>query len=389
MSDANGKPCQRAIKARRRDLFIASFSDVHLGHNQTSTLLIIENLKKAFPDNNQTAALDLILLGGDLFDSALAYADNETIIAIELWMQAFLRLCAKHHIVLRVLEGTKSHDRGQSKHFEKILKLSDITVDFRYVKDISVENHEKLGISILYVPDFTTPETDSIWMKVKDAMATAGVDHVDYANIHGAFTYQMPEIASVQMACHQMDRYHSIVNNYIFTGHIHLPSTYGRIYCNGSHDRLGHGEEEAKGHWRAKIRKNGEDDFIFVENKGARIYKTVDVSDLPIDEALEKVSKEVPTRKDSACRIVAERGHPIFTNLAKLKQNYPFIHWTTKVQGAKDVQKNLLVDLRKSFKEVYLTPQNLPTLLMERVMKLTDDSELIARCREIITETMT
>lgn len=386
MFPALGRPSARAIAERRRDLRIASFSDVHLGHGQTPTELIVENLRKAFPDNSKTGELDLILLGGDLFDSALAYQDEASIRTIEGWMCSLLFTCAKRNIVLRVLEGTKSHDRGQSSHFTKIIDMMNLKLDYRYVTDISVEKHEGLGISILYVPDFTTPETDSIWLRVQQAMKEAGVDHVGYANIHGAFTYQMPEIASVQMACHRMDRYLEIVDNYIFTGHIHLSSIYDRILCNGSFDRLAHGEEEAKGHWEALIRQNGEDDFVFVENQNARLYKTIDVTGMDIDQALEKIDREVPTRADSACRVLGERSHPIFTNLSRLKQAYPTIQWSTKTQDIKDVQKNLLVDLRSEFKEVMLTSENLPSLLMERVLRRTDNPALQARCRELLHE---
>lgn len=381
------KPDAKAIANRYRDLRIASFSDVHLGHPQTPTELIIKNLRKAFPDNAETAELDLILLGGDLFDDALHYNDSDLIRQIEGWMYSFLYLCAKHHIVLRVLEGTKSHDRGQSSHFLKIKEAHNLDVDLRYITEVSVEKHPQLQTSILYVPDFSLPEVDSIWMQVLNALMEAGLDRVGYANIHGAFTYQMPDISSVQMASHQMDRYLSVVENYIWTGHIHESSVYQRIYSNGSFDRLAHGTESPKGHWRALVRKNGEDDIVFMENTGAKIYLSLNLSALPIEEAMTKVEAVANTLPPhSALRLLLSKSDVLLAAFSQLKKNYPLIQWSTKSVEMKDVQKQLLVDLRDEFQAIPITKENITELLLERIKKRTEDPAILQRCASYLEE---
>jgi hypothetical protein len=380
-----GRPSALAIAMRQRDLKIASFSDVHLGHASTPTRLILDNLYKAFPDNAKTGELDLILLGGDLFDSELQYSDPD-IVEIEKWMYYMLGLCARRHIVLRILEGTFSHDRAQGLNFEKIARMCGLEVDFRYVKSIEVEQIESLGISMLYVPDFTTAEVDRLWKEVQQALASAGVDQVDYCNLHGAFTYQLPPISKVQAACHSMERYLSIVRNYIFTGHIHLSSVWDRILCNGSFDRLSHGEEEAKGHWEALIRQNGEDDFTFVVNEGAKIYKSLDCTHLTLEDSLALIDKTVKTlRPDSAIRLVAERGDPILHALARVRKDYYQFQWTTKSVEVKDVQKNLLVDLRGEFKEIDITPDNVFDLMMERIQRRAPADPVYHRAADLLT----
>ena len=96
-----GRPLASAIAKRTRDLRIASFSDVHLGHPQTPTSLIIQNLQRyGFPNTAETGELDLILLGGDLFDMGLMYSDA-VVNEIETWMYSFLRMCERWNIVLR------------------------------------------------------------------------------------------------------------------------------------------------------------------------------------------------------------------------------------------------------------------------------------------------
>lgn len=381
------RPLASAIAKRIRDLRLASFSDVHLGHASTPTSLIIDNLYKAFPDNSETGELDLILLGGDLFESELHYSDPD-IQLIEMWMFHFVSMCARRNIVFRILEGTFSHDRGQGFNFDKIdklLKLAGVNADFRYVRSIEVEKIESLGISILYVPDYTTVEMDRLWKEVQEALQKAGVTSVDYANIHGAFTYQMPPIARVQAACHSMERYLSIVDNYIFTGHIHLSSVYERILSNGSFDRLSHGEEEPKGHWRAHIRKSGKDDFVFQENPGAKLYKSVAVSGLDVDDAMGRVNALADTLPDgSAIRIVADKGEPILHAIGKLRRQYPLLQWSSKAVDVKDVQKSLLVDTRGDFKETPITSENIKELLMPRIYKRTDDQAVIDRCHHYL-----
>src|ERR1700739_1745074 len=95
-------------------LNIASISDVHLGASRTPTTGILKNLRAAFPDNEETAQLDLICFVGDVFDTLLTL-NYDDLVAIKLWINDFLRLCAKHDIVVYVLEGTPSHDWWQSQ----------------------------------------------------------------------------------------------------------------------------------------------------------------------------------------------------------------------------------------------------------------------------------
>jgi len=384
--DQIGRPSAESVARRTRDLKVASFSDVHLGHPTTSSRLILENLYKAFPDNAKTGELDLILLGGDLFDGSLNYSDVD-IGEIERWMYYMLNLCHRRKIVLRCLEGTFSHDRGQGVNFTKVAAMCGFEVDFRYVKNIEVETIQTLGITMLYVPDFTTAEVDRIWKEVQQALARTGVEAVDYCNLHGAFSYQLPPIAKVQSACHSMERFLSIVRNYIWTGHIHLSSVYDRILCNGSFDRLNHGEEAPKGHWEALIRQNGDDDFVFVVNEGAKLYKSLDCTHLSLEDALALIDATVATlRSDSAIRIVAERGDPILHALARVRKEHPQFQWTTKSVEVKDIQKHLLVDLRGEFAEVEITPITVVPLLLERLQRRHPTDAVYRRATEILTE---
>lgn len=377
------RPSAAAIARRQRDLRVGSFSDIHLGHSQTPTSLTIQNLRTAFPNNAETGELDLLLMGGDLFDEAMAYT-NKYITEIENYLFSLALMCSTRRIVLRFLEGTSSHDRGQAVHMGKIIAQHNLDIDYKYITEVTVEYIEALGITMLYIPDNIAGDGDTVWALVQKAMVDAGVEHVDYANVHGAFSYQLPNIASVQANCHRMERYLGIVDNYIFSGHIHIPSIYERIYCNGSFDRLNHGEEEPKGHWRALIRKNGDDELVFRVTQGAAIYKTVSCLDMPLEQALASLEEVQSLPLDSSVRVVAERGNPILANLARLRQDYPHIRWVGKAVETSNKPEGLLLDLRPATQEIPITPENISELLMERIRVKCDNPRVVARCIELL-----
>lgn len=387
MDSPYDRPTPEGIARRRRDLRSASVSDIHFGHPSTPTRLIAQNLREAFPQGAVTGELDIIYIVGDIFDEALDYADTEEIGEIERWFHYMLRLAELFNIVIIVLAGTPSHDRGQPKHFEKIWREGGYKVDFRYITEISIIHVESLDIRLLCVPDFTSPDGEAIYRRVLEVFAEHGLTSVDYGLIHGAFSYQMPDIPAVQAGCHRMERYHDLVDNTIWAGHIHESSVWGRIHSNGSFDRLNHGEEHAKGHWRALHRVNGEDDYRFVINTGAKRYDSVNVSGLPMDEALARVTQCAQGLPElSNIRIVGEREHPIFTNIRPLKEAYPKLQWSTKVEKKQEAPKALLSDMRPVFEEIAISKETIAQLLMDRILPQITSASLIERCRKTIAE---
>ena len=102
--------------AKSSELYIASTSDVHMGHPRVPTAKTFACIKAAFPDNRETAKLDMLIIAGDFYDRLLNLSQDdvqETDIAI-LYL---LKLCKKHDITLVVLRGTPSHDWTQPERF--------------------------------------------------------------------------------------------------------------------------------------------------------------------------------------------------------------------------------------------------------------------------------
>lgn len=367
----------------KKKINIASISDIHLGHHNTPTVDILNNLRIAFPDSEETGKLDIIWFGGDIFDRAI-YLHDPNLTEIKIWIYQFLRMCKKRDISIRILEGTPSHDWHQSRLFKEINENGEINADLVYFDTLCIERNNKLGISVLYVPDEWAVETDDTWKQVSQLLKTNSLDKVDFSIMHGSFDYQLP--SHVKVPVHIPQRYLDITKGFIFIGHIHKSSTYERILANGSFDRLSHGEEEPKGHWRVNYSLDGNHLIRFVENTNAKIYKTIDCSTLDISNALEKLSivKELP--EGSFVRIKSKKDDVILTNIDLLRKQYPTLRWSSKVSDDKENQSSLLVDLRDSFYQVNITRENIVELTLERIKNLTNDPLIHKECSRRLME---
>lgn len=367
-----------------KKLRAAEAGDIHLGHPNTPTEQVIKSLEKAFPDTEETGLLDVIFFAGDLFDRLLN-APDANLEMIKMWIFRFLLMCAKRNISVRVLEGTPSHDWRQSQEFLTIQKLAGIKVDLKYIKELSIEHHP-LGFTVLYVPDEWRPDTNDTYMEVCQLLREHGLEQVDFAVMHGAFRYQLPETAKVPT--HVEERYLALVKHYIFIGHIHKHSTYERILAAGSLDRLAHGEEEPKGHLRVTIDPEHGDTITFVENKHAQLYLTIDCTGLTLEESFKKLAMANELPENSYLRVMADRDNPILVNMELLRRMYSHISWSTKTQLGETVQSSLLVDLRSQYEEIQLTQSNLPKLLEERMFKMGHPPDLIQRSLKLLEEAL-
>lgn len=365
-------------------LYLAETGDIHLSHPNTLTEHVIKSLEDAFPDNDLTGKLDVIFLAGDIFDRQMVVSDPNLVL-IQLWVWRFLTMCAKRNISVRVLEGTPSHDWKQSKIFETTQTVGDIDVDLKYIKDLSIEHHP-LGFTVLYVPDEWRPDPNDTYLEVCQKLREEGLTKVDIAIMHGNFEYQLP--AAAHIPSHNAERYLELVEHYIFINHIHKHSNYKRIYASGSLDRLAHGEEEPKGHLRVKIDSKQGDSITFVENKIAQIYKTLDCTQLTLEESFKKLDVVKDYPDGSHVRVLAHRDDPVLVNMELLRTTYPHVKWTTKTQVSDNPQSHLLMDLRANYEEIQLTASNLPELLEKRMIKQGISSELISQSLALLHEAL-
>ena len=364
---------------------IAVVSDIHLGGKRNKTEDIIYALKRAFPDTQETAELSMVVFAGDVFDRLLEYPD-EDVSHIEIWIYEFLNLCSKNNTVVRVLEGTPSHDRFQSEAFVRINHTAHFEVDLKYFKALDIEYIEKFGYTFLYVPDEWEVTTDKTLDDVKSLMKSKNLSQVDFAIMHGNFDYQLPTHIK-KIPRHNSDEYLKLVKYYIFIGHIHIFSCKDRIIAQGSFDRLAHGEEGPKGHVRAVINDDGEKEFFFCENKLARIYKTFKCYKYNLEETLQYLKKKVEKLPTKSCvRVEANHDHPIFSNMNQLVALYPTIVWT-KLPKSDEIENEIIdSDEVEEYTQITINKDNVVSLLMNRLTNIGVQPTILAKSEKLLTE---
>ncbi|BDD79896.1 hypothetical protein [Burkholderia phage FLC9] len=368
------------------NLKIAVVSDIHLGHARNPTERIIKNLRAAFPDNAETAELDMIVLAGDVFDTHLALPDD-VVTEIKVWVTYMLRLCKKHDILLRVLEGTPSHDWKQSKIFQSLNQVTGIGADLKYVKSLSIEYEERHDMWCLFVPDEWTNSTETTLSQVHDLLRAKGLTQVDYAFMHGQFEYQLPPVVKAQK--HSSEEYLKIVKHLIFIGHVHIHSRYDRIIAQGSFDRLSHGEEGPKGHVRA-YRRGAESDVVFVENEAALRFVTVKCETMTVEDTLAEIAKQVEgLPEDSFVRVQATYDNPIFSNMDLLIRKWPWFTWDKKpIDDGETEAAETMVDDEISYIPITITRDNVTSLLTDRLINSGASSDILAMAQEIMPEVL-
>lgn len=365
-------------------LNIAEFSDIHLGNPRVPTYKIIEGLNAALPDNEITAALDWLILAGDVTDRQLKMSDHH-VYEIQAWVTRVLRLCKKHDIVLRVLLGTPSHDWGQSKLFESMNETAEIHADIRYIDTLYIEHIERFNIDVLYIPDEYRPTASETWRDVELLLHKHRLEKVDYVIMHGGFTHQFPQHLRHMPVLHDPDKYLDICRSYIFVGHIHQSSRNKRILAAGSFDRDKHGEEYPKGHLRVQTYDDPSlDDVRFVENKYATKFVTIDLREVEFEDMGKAIANACGVLPEgSHIRICGLRNSGALQTFEESKTFYREFTWTLEISGAADTPE-IFHERELPTKRESLNEHSLSTLLLERIHTANPTSH--ARCERLLME---
>ncbi len=353
------------------DLRVLCISDVHTGHHQTKTEFILDNLRNSLFLSGILSTVQLLLIAGDFFDRLMTYPSPEGR-RVDEWIAELLAICAKHGVILRVLEGTPSHDWKQPRRFTDLAKYLDSKVDIKYVDEVSVEYIPSLDTTVLYVPDEVNDDASKTQLQVADLLQSMGLDGVDIGCMHGCFRYQLP-IQSV--ACHNEDYYESIVREVIFIGHHHKHTRRGKVFAQGSFDRLCHGEESPKG-FGLYTRKEGVGSTEFIVNPNAKLYKTLDVRNIDVGEIIPHLGTLIEGYPDkSDFRLFVEADSPIPSVAKEILAAYPQFRWSFHREDALEKDVALRVDEEEIPKPISITEDNIRRLLLER-LNLTTSEEL-------------
>lgn len=280
-------------------------SDWHFFHRHVPTAETITSIRKYILPRIKD--VDLFLLPGDVFERVVSLNDDDVQSVIELFVDIFIE-CYTHNVIFRIVRGTFSHDNHQNRLFLSLFKKLSIPVDFKLIENISVEKFDKLGISVLYLPDNLPFRTKAeVFHHVRTLFTANNISTVDYVVMHGEFEHA-GFIGEKHSNAYSYDDFNKICTGLILSGHIHKPTRFKNVVYAGSFNRLAHNEEEAKGFW---IISGNETEFI--ENKEATRFVTVDYrEDTQLDDILNKhkvLCDSLDKTKASFVRILISDTH--------------------------------------------------------------------------------
>lgn len=294
----------------------AAASDIHLGHLKTPTQHIINSFKTTIlTEENKT--LDILFINGDLFDRLLDLNTKEVSPILDFF-NYLLSYCQVNDILLRVLEGTPSHDWQQSNTLFKLNEMRDNKCDLRYHKFLDIEYIERVNKYVLYIPDEWTDSHDELEFQIQEKLNQYSITKVDMAMLHGQFKYQLAG-KKYNGFYFKEEYFLNLVRGYIHVGHYHMFSKFDRILANGSLERLAHGEEAAKGYVVVE-----DDNYVFIENKNSYIYATLNITNATTLERLDKMIAKHPV--ESYIRLLVSKEHEFNINFSELKLRYLDYH---------------------------------------------------------------
>ena len=328
-------------------------SDIHLGHTKNRARDIIRNMELIIYDK-KFKEIDYILFAGDLYERILNMSSIDTIESIT-FMTKLAKYASNNNIKIRIVEGTPSHDFNQCATLENVIKNLDIDVDFRYVRDIELEESD---LNILYIPDEIRDSVDEIMADVSQIVKDKRVDIV---LMHGAFEYQLPIKLHNTYKCEMFD----FVKHFVFVGHIHTFNPNGKIIPPGSVDRLRFGEEEDKGAIYFKINPYTGGHFTFIPNKNAMRFDTITIDTDDINVAKGIILDKLQDYNSEYLRINAT--NPLLDKklLAELSKEKG-IMLSFKTQKDTNVNTKEEEDI-VMVNQFSITPDNIKELLVKRI----------------------
>lgn len=269
---------------------IAEIADIHFGFMSTATLKLYDNLKKYFIGwlKENSPDVNIIAICGDLFHLKLSLTSNEAIYAVR-FVQDLRQEFPNSRIIL--VKGTRAHDLNQLDVFNSM-----ISENFKIYNTVE-EDYYTDEFKYLVIPEEYYPDK-SVYDKYLKSN-----EKYDWVFFHGMFSfagsYALMTGNKFNKICFTSSEFDNVVYGKVVGGHIHMPIEEGKVeYCS-SFERWKHGEEDKKGfryhEYDTKTKKVLKD--LFVENKGANVYKTISFKEFDCDN-LQNLVKQINAKQE-------------------------------------------------------------------------------------------
>lgn len=359
--------------------------DVHCAHGRVSTEKIIHALEHLFLKTVFQKSVNFICINGDFYDRLTADTDEDKLLSKSFFVKMLLYAKA-NNITVRLLKGTPSHDHDQLKSFEAIANGIE-GLDFKYIDTVYVEHIKRFNINILYVPDEWRHRCSDTFNDCKEALHLAGLKTVHYAFIHGQFDYQLGDIVPDRLK-HKVSDFETIVEKKVFCNHIHTYSHNGIVIAPGSIERLSQTEQDDKGFVVFEDTPVG-CDCTFIINKNATKHNTINIGDMPLEEAVLYISSKIDKLKmdnGDCLRIRCDRLSTIKHAQAQLQKKWP--HIRINVESKPD-KKEIKTIIKKKHEQITINAQTVPQLLFLQMKQMGADAAIIDKSKELLSELLT
>lgn len=358
-------------------------SDLHLGHRRTTTAHMVKSIDHWLIEHERDIiSANMFIISGDVWDRLVNMLTSDIRLVVCV-ISNIMRVCATHGLVLRILEGTRLHDWGQSNIFQGIAEAYP-TLDYDYVAHLSVEKHKGLGKTILYVPDDLVDERFKLEKMITTLLTNNGLVNADIGVIHTQFPYQLPDLG---IDFGDPDFYNGIINDWVVSGHIHQDSTCGKIVTPGSFDILEHGQTRKKGGLLITHTKG--DKLPKVKrliNSMPAIYKRIIVPKVNPEKYINKIMSslkdlDVPVNVQlSGCE-----EHVVAGLLGTYKPMYPRVNFSKhKVKRKRDAN---MPSVKDTVRDVMKLQANiLPAVIREHLTETNEPENDIAKVISLLED---
>lgn len=358
-------------------------TDVHLGVAGVPTQQIYDGFEQTVYSQPKFRDVDALVFTGDVYDEALDHAGEEAVIS-QRFIHRTLTWCKENDVVCIVLEGTPSHDRRQSRWFTEINQLANIGATLYYFDKLTVKYIPELKKTFLAVPDeIAKPRIKADGM-IKALLKEKNLSQVDVSLTHGYFDFHLPKHEIEQG--HSSSYFKKITKWVTLNGHIHTPSHRHGVLTGGSTGRYRHGEEEKKGFHLIELMSDGNYQVEFIENRVLTPFKTIDVKGYKSDKVVNKVTKTTKDWTNGNLRLHYKRGDVAHDLLNYLKDKFPNIVFSTKVDKLELEVKEELKDINVKISAVSINRENTPGLLREGLLKATNDPARVEQVMKTFME---
>lgn len=321
---------------------------------------------------------DIFFINGDFFDTLVEF-DGIGFDPIYDTIVNLFQICERKKIILRILQGTWTHDRNQLNRFRTIYRnggYGGYTFDFKFIEGIQLEEIYVgyRDLRILYVQDdlpFTN--SDDVIDVIKAKMVDVGWDHVDYGCMHGFFDFTAGGGMSHNKTVIYREEQFPFVNKMIDVGHVHQHQRQGKVISNGSFDRAVFGDEAPKGLIRVL---DYPDHYTahFVENTHSAVFDTIPISKEDTTETIvAKITHHVAklrTDRKISLRFIADLMEHREAIKAWMKEAFPDIRYQFKKSGDAEDKSSILTSsalLKTTEKRVSPTPATLPSFIRSHI----------------------